>query len=103
MKTQEFTAYERSRLAYWENEAVVNTAREEAWSQAWNEAWEKSWNEAWGKSWSEAWEKSWNEKTKNVVLNCIKQGLTAELTASIAEVPVEFVKKIMLEWDSKKK
>ena len=75
MKTQEFTAYERSRLAYWENEAVVDTAREEAW----------------------------NEKTKSVILNCIKQNLSAEVTATIAEVPVEFVKKVMLEMESKKK
>lgn len=87
MKTQEFTAYERSRLAYWENEAVINTAREEAWG------------EAWGK----AWEKSQNEKTENVILNCIKQGLSAELTATIAEVPVEFVKKMMLDLDKEKK
>ena len=91
MKTQEFTAYERSRLAYWENEAVVDTAREEAW------------NEAWNKAWNEAWNKSFNEKTKNVILNCIKQGLSAEVTATIAEVPVEFVKKVMLEMESKKK
>ena len=87
MKTQEFTAYERSRLAYWENEAVVDTAREEAWNKAWNEAWNKS----------------FNEKTKNVILNCIKQNLSVEMTATIAEVPVEFVKKIMLELESKKK
>ena len=82
MKTQDFTAYERSRLAYWENEAVMDNAREEGYNKAMKDI---------------------EEKNKSVILNCIKQGLSAEVTATIAEVSVEFVKKVMLELESKKK
>ena len=91
MKAVDYERYEKSRLIYSENKAVLDMAREEAWNEAWGKAWGKAWNEAWGEAWNEAT----IEKAQQVVINCLSKGITPEITAEIAGVPLPVVLKMV--------
>ena len=91
MKATDFERYEKSRLIYSENKAVLQTAREDAW----NEAWGKAWNEAWGEAWNKASSEATMKKAQKVIINCLTRGMSPQETAEIAEVPLELVLKMV--------